>query len=94
MQQTAEQIRLLEKFEFEVAEQLGISAEDIDSVIIHLEAKNKALHDVNYALNLARLRKLHRLRLQYSRALRNPPVDLEVHQSPPGVSRNRSHGAP
>ncbi|PBK95060.1 hypothetical protein ARMGADRAFT_1077820 [Armillaria gallica] len=84
-QQITEQIRMLEKFEFQVAEQLGIPAEDIDSVRIHLEAKNKALQDIGYSLSLGRLCKLHRLCLQYSHAQQNLPVDLELCPSPPGV---------
>ncbi len=85
---------MLEDFEFQVAEQLGIPAEDIDSVRIHLEAKNKASQDIGYSLSLGRLCKLHRLRLQYSHAQRNLPVDLEVCPSPPGVSRNHSRRIP
>ncbi len=90
LQQIAEQMRLLEEFEFQVAEQLGISTEATDAVRIHLEAKNKAVHDVGYSLSLGRLRKLHRLRLQYSRAQRNLPVQLEVRPVPRGVSYNQS----
>ncbi len=81
-------------FEVYLAEELGISAEDIDSVRIFLEVKNKALQDPDYSLSLGRLRKLHHLRLQYSRAQRNLPVDLEVCPSPLGVSRNQSRRAP
>ncbi|SJL17911.1 uncharacterized protein ARMOST_21480 [Armillaria ostoyae] len=84
LRKIAEEMRPLEEFEFQVAEQLGISAEDIDSVRILLEARNKASHDVYYALSLGGLRKLHRLRLQYSRAQRDLPVKLEVCPSPPG----------
>ncbi|SJL17900.1 uncharacterized protein ARMOST_21467 [Armillaria ostoyae] len=84
-QQIAEQIRMLEEFEVYLAEELGISAEDIGSVRILLEVKNKALQDADYSLSLGRLRKLHHLRLQYSRAQRNLPVDLEICLSPLGA---------
>ncbi len=93
LRQIAEQIRLLEKFEFQVAKKLGSSAEDIDSVIILLEVKNKAPHNVDYSLSLWMLRELRDLRLRYSRVLQNLPVHLEVHQSPPGVSRSHSRRA-
>ncbi|SJL17908.1 uncharacterized protein ARMOST_21476 [Armillaria ostoyae] len=82
LEQTSEEIRLLEKFELEIAEQLGISAEDIDSVIILLEVKNKVLHDVDYSLSLGKLRKLRSLRHLYSRTRRNLRVDLELCPSP------------
>ncbi|PBK95049.1 hypothetical protein ARMGADRAFT_1163753 [Armillaria gallica] len=82
--QSSEEIHLLEKFELEVAEQLRIPAEDIDSVRILLEVKNKVLQGVDCSLSLGRLRELHRLRLQDSRAQRNLPVDLKVCPSPPG----------
>ncbi len=94
LQQIEEQLRMLEEFEVYLAEELGISAEDIDSVRIFLEVKNKALQDPDYSLSLGRLRKLHHLRLQYCRAQRNLPVDLEVCPSPLGVSRNQSSRTP
>ncbi len=78
----------------EVALQLGISAEDIDSVRIFLEVKNKALHDADYSFILGSLRELHLLRRQNSRAQRNLPVDLKVCPSPPGVSYHRIYHTP
>ncbi|PBK94318.1 hypothetical protein ARMGADRAFT_1062554 [Armillaria gallica] len=84
-QQVTIQIRLLEEFEVAVAEQLGFSAEDIDSVRIFLEVKNKALGDTDYSFILGNLRELHCLRHQNSRVQRNLPVDLKVSPSPPGA---------
>ncbi len=52
LQQIAEQIRMLEEFEVYLAEELGISAEDIDSVRIFFEVKNKAFQDADYSLSL------------------------------------------
>ncbi len=88
LKQIAEQIHMLEEFEVYLAEELGISAEDIDSVRILFKVKNKALQDADYSLSLGRLCKLHHLRLQYSCAQQNLPVNLEVCPSPLGVSRN------
>ena len=85
---------MLKEFEVYIAEQLGFSGEDIDSVRIYLEVKNKALQDADYSPGLESLRKLHSLRLQYSRAQRKLPVDLEVWSSPPDVSRNHSRRNP
>ncbi|KAK0219278.1 caspase domain-containing protein [Armillaria nabsnona] len=76
---------MLEEFEVYLAEELGISGEDIDSVRIYLEVKNKALQDADYSLGLERLRKLHSLRHLYSRAQRNLRADLEICPSPPGA---------
>ncbi len=88
LKQIAEQIHMLEEFEVYLAEELGISAEDIDSVRILFKVKNKALQDADYSLSLGRLCKLHHLRLQYSCAQQNLLVNLEVCPSPLGVSRN------
>ncbi|KAK0505478.1 caspase domain-containing protein [Armillaria luteobubalina] len=85
LQQIAEQIRMLEEFEVYIAEQLGLSVEDIDSVRILLDAKSKALQDADYSFSVGRLRKLHHLRLQYGRAQRNLPVNPEVRPPPPGA---------
>lgn len=92
LERTEEEIRPLEELEIVVAEQLGIrmSGEDIDSVAVLLETKNKVLSHGNYSPTLGRLHKLQRLRLQYSHCQRGLPVQLEVCPSLPGVSRNNS----
>ncbi len=45
---------MLEESEVYLAEELGISGEDIDSVRIYLEVKNKALQDADYSPGLER----------------------------------------
>ncbi|SJL17895.1 uncharacterized protein ARMOST_21462 [Armillaria ostoyae] len=83
LEQTAEQIHQLEEVELELAKQLGMSGEDIDSVAVLLKTKNKVLSNGDYSSTLGRPHKLHRLRLQYSRCQRSLPVELEVCPSLP-----------
>ncbi len=92
--QVSEEMKQLEKFEVQIADYLGMSAEDLDPTLLLLKLKKKVLHDVDYSQSLVKLRKLHSLRLQYSRAQRRLPVDLDVCPSLQGVSRNHSHRNP
>ncbi len=69
--QVSEEMKQLEKFEVQIADYLGMSAEDLDPTLLLLKLKKKVLHDVDYSQSLVKLRKLHSLRLQYSRAQRS-----------------------
>ncbi|PBK83786.1 hypothetical protein ARMGADRAFT_1067682 [Armillaria gallica] len=82
LSELTEQIHPLNALEWEVAQQLGMSGEpeDVDEVTVLLKAKALGSRD---DLSL-----LHRLRLQYSRAQRNLPVELNVYPSPPGPPYN------
>ncbi|SJK99314.1 uncharacterized protein ARMOST_02607 [Armillaria ostoyae] len=79
LEQIAEQVRLLKESEREIAQRLGISGEpeDMDEVEVFFRAK--ALRNGD---DLAILGRLHSLRLQYSRAQPNLPVELNVYPSP------------
>ncbi len=86
LEQIAEQIHPLKELEWEVAQQLGMSQgepKDVDEVLVLLKVKSLRNGD-----DLAMLWRLHCLRLQYSRAQLDLPVELKAYLSPPGVSRN------
>ncbi|SJL17891.1 uncharacterized protein ARMOST_21458 [Armillaria ostoyae] len=75
LEPNSEELCLLEQFESDVAEHLGISAENVDSATVLIEAKRNTLRNGD-SLSLVELYKLHLLRLQYSRAQRKLPVEL------------------
>ncbi len=77
-------MQLLEKYEIAIAEQLGMSGEDVD--------ESEAFHNSKASGRKGGiLGWLHRLRLQHTRAQGHLPVELEVLPSLPGVSRNHSN---
>ncbi|SJL17913.1 uncharacterized protein ARMOST_21482 [Armillaria ostoyae] len=84
LEPNSEELCRLEQFEADVAEHLGISAENVDSATVLIEVKRNTLRNGD-SNSLVELHKLHVLRLQYSRAQRKLPVELNVCPSRPGT---------
>ncbi|SJL17914.1 uncharacterized protein ARMOST_21484 [Armillaria ostoyae] len=83
LEPNSEELCLLEQFESDVAEHLGISAQNVDSATVLIEVKRNTLRNGD-SNSLVELHKLHVLRLQQSRAQRKLPVELNECPSRPG----------
>ncbi len=77
-------MHVLEKYELAIAEQLGMSGEDVDASAVYHKTKTSRRKGVILGW-------LHYLRLRYFRAQDHLPVELEVVPSLSGVSRNHSN---
>ncbi|KAK0462313.1 caspase domain-containing protein [Desarmillaria tabescens] len=83
--QTSEEIRYLEEIELELAQKLGISGKDVDSVEVVFKAKHKALSNEDYLPALRNLNELHRLRLNRSLVLNSARHEAEERPLPLGL---------